>query len=726
MTASFLSRLQERFDIVPVSADPEAAVRRVLTALNLPVGTEEEAAASWQDLEREDWVAPLPPVHVCRQGSPFAVSLSLPMDVSEASLALTEECGKTHDLLFDAAEAKKTDETTVDGKLYARYHLPLPADLQPGYHHLSVHDTSCSLIVAPERCYFPLEDADRIWGVPLQLYGLRSRKNMGVGDFTDLAALGKMLAGKGADVIGINPIHAMYPDQPEAASPYTPASRSYLNFIYIDVAAVPDFADAPDARALFEAPETQEILTALRQAPMIDYTQTTFLKRRLLRLCFNHFYEAELLKQTDRAADFNHYRTEGGADLEGLAIFYALSAYFAESGIPSLHDWPEIYKKPDSDAVKAFAKEYEADVLFQIYLQWETERQLKEATNACGDMKIGLYLDLAVGVPLHSPEAWADPERFLPEMHVGVQDWGGDGGQNWQLAVPNPRTLRARAYAPYIHMLRQAMRHTGALRIDHVYQLQRLFVFSSEDSPAQGAYLGYPVEDLMAITALESYRNQCLVIGEDIGFEPNNFRPNASDHGFMSSRNMHDMRQGRRYDDPDAYIHNSVLMSSTHDCSPLAGLWSNSYVREMEFCGLIRDPAHRRAVHESGVLDRTELNDVLCRTGAWEKAGAEAPADPALQTFPVPAALSPAVAAYLAQSPAFAVLMNLPDLLGSHYAVNIPGTTERATSIGDGEQLAYADRSFPNWRIKEPLFLEEMADHPVLNDVAAQLSDRKA
>lgn len=379
------------------------------------------------------------------------------------------------------------------------------------------------MIVAPKRCYEPqaLLNKQKLWGACVQLYTLRSEKNWGIGDFGDLKAMLVDVAKRGGSFIGLNPIHALYPANPESASPYSPSSRRWLNVIYIDVNAVEDFHLSEEAQARWQLPTTQQTLQQARDADWVDYSTVTALKMTALRMAWKGFAQ----RDDEQMAAFRQFVADQGDSLFWQAAFDALHAQQVKEdemrwGWPA---WPEMYQNVDSPEVRQFCEEHRDDVDFYLWLQWLAYSQFAACWEISRgyEMPIGLYRDLAVGVAEGGAETWCDRELYCLKASVGAPpDILGPLGQNWGLPPMDPHIITARAYEPFIELLRANMQNCGALRIDHVMSMLRLWWIPYGETADQGAYVHYPVDDLLSILALESKRHRCMVIGEDLGTVP--------------------------------------------------------------------------------------------------------------------------------------------------------------------------------------------------------------
>jgi 4-alpha-glucanotransferase len=518
---------------------PEGTKRALLAAMGVEAADEATAATALAALDHEDWGRSLPPVHVAsRFADALSIPLSLPAGTGTITWCLRLEDGGESRGAFNFAALDLVDRHVLDGQVIERRTLPLLAELPPGYHSIAVQpgDGTSVLIVTPGVCWLPpaMAQGRKLWGVAAQLYLLRSQENWGIGDYADLRRLIEVLSARGADVVGLNPLHAMFLDAPEHASPYSPASRLLLNILNIDVTTLPELAHCAAAQALIASPAFAQAIAACRDAPLVDYTAVAALKLEVLNRLFDDFWTNA---DPERRRGFEQFRRERGIAFERSCLFQALRQHFAAKG-PEQADWrywPQPYQDPQSPAVARFAQDHEALVTFRIWMQWLADRQLTTAAGAADGMAIGLYRDLAVGADPSGAETWASQRAVVSGAQVGAPpDIYNTAGQDWGLPPFHPRALRDEAYASFIELVRANMRHAGGLRIDHVMALQHLYWVPKGQSPASGAYVRYPLDDLVGILALESHRNRCLVVGEDLGTVPEGFRERMAAAGILS------------------------------------------------------------------------------------------------------------------------------------------------------------------------------------------------
>src|SRR5437868_4929210 len=352
----------------------------------------------------------------------------------------------------------------------------------------------------PELAY--LGDGRKCWVLAVQLYGVRSRRNWGHGDFSDLADLLEIIAGLGGAGIGLNPLHAQFYDRASCSgSPYSPNSRLFLNPLYIDIEAVEEFDRG-------HAANIAQDIARLRDAELVDYSAVAALKIAALRAAYRSFAANG---SRERRQDFAAYRQERGRELANFAAFETLRAQHSGAW---WWEWPDEWRAPTHDALRKIRQSHPDDIRFHEFLQWNAERQLERCRDVARrhGLAIGLYLDTAIGVDAGSADAWMAQGIVLHGLSVGAPpDQFNPAGQDWGLTAYNPHGLVASRFEPFRQMLRSAMRYAGAVRIDHALGLMRLFVIPHGLPANQGAYLRLPFAEMLAVVAEESRRWSCIV-----------------------------------------------------------------------------------------------------------------------------------------------------------------------------------------------------------------------
>jgi 4-alpha-glucanotransferase len=526
------------------------------------------------------------------------------------------------------------------------------------------------LIVAPTRAFGG--DFDRVWVVAVQLYGLRSDTNWGIGDFGDLRALLRWAAKAGAAGIGLNPLHALFDDQPADCSPYSPSSRLFLNPLYIDVASAPGFSGDL-------IPDLERRCAVLRQPDLIDYRGVAELKWTALRAAFARFMAAGATAERE---EFETFRGEGAGQLGRYACFEVLRRRFATPW----WDWPQEWRQPDEDRLRRLRNGADADAIAYVeFLQWVADRQLrgcKELSSELG-MPLGLYLDVAVGVKPDGFDAWNCQIAITRNLSVGAPpDLLNTVGQDWGLAGFSPAGLEATLFQPFRDMLAAVMRHAGAIRIDHVLGLQRLYLVPLGSPPRDGAYVRMPLEALLAIAAAESQAHRCVVIGEDLGTVPEGFRERLAEHGIWCYRLMLFERDGGgSFLAAEHYATDALVTFSTHDLPTFAGWRSGHDLRVKRQLGIDPGETDEERARSLRAFDEAAAGE----GGGFERA-----------------------VGFLARTPSRLLTLALEDILALEDQPNIPGTIDQ----------------HPNWRRKMPLAVEVFETELDLEPLQRVLQER--
>ncbi|HUZ73690.1 MAG TPA: 4-alpha-glucanotransferase [Stellaceae bacterium] len=692
--------------------------RAFLAAMGLPAATDEESAQSLAALTTKPWRRALDPVTVLQQERDER-TVGVVVAAGPAGTVtwrITAEDGARFEGTISCADLPSAEARTVDGRQLERRLLTLPGPLPLGYHRLEVTgDTlprgsdAATLIVAPQQAYLPdkLQHPPGIWGFSLQLYGLQGRESWGLGDFGDLAGFAAKAASLGAGALGLNPLHALFSGNPTHVSPYSPSSRRFLNPLYINIEAVPDWEECPAARAQIREPGFAAGLAALRNAALVDYPGAAAAKLPILERLYAAFRVHHLQAGTVRAEAFRTFQREGGGALERYAIFEALAEHF-RGGAPghfSWRDWPAPYRDPHSPETAAFGRDHADRVTFQQYLQWEADRQLALAQLAGtrSGMAIGVYRDLALGVDADGAEAWAEQHLLAQGISAGAPpDSFNLQGQSWGLPPFNPHALRDAGYGPFIECLRANMRHAGALRIDHIPWFARLFWIPRETAASAGGYVRYPLDELLAITALESRRARCVVVGEDLGTVPEGLHERLSTARILSTRLLYfERRDDGGFCAPQTYPDLTHVAIGTHDLPTFPGYWHDHDIAVRAALNLVPAPGNTSMLREERAGARTALLAAFRDTGLLPPAAGSA-GDPAIEM----PGLVDAAYRFLALSPARLLMVHLEDVLGVLDQINLPGTVD--------EQ--------PNWRRKLPLPWQTLAASPRLSGFAAMLA----
>ena len=664
------------------------------------------STVSLNEMEESEWRRLLPPVKVLCTSEIPKIVLSLPVAFTEFQYhwILTSEEGRVTTGEFLPVQLSKLDGRRLDGEDFLRVELCIPLIETPGYYCFEIErhtfdaelQGEMTLIVTPESCYQPkaVSGKDRVWGPTIQLYGLRSRRNWGIGDFSDLCTLVDFTADIGGGIVGVSPLHALFPDDPGRVSPYCPSNHCFLNTLYIDVEAVPEFVECEAARNLVTSDNFQAQLRRLRASEKVNYKDISEAKRLVLSLLYQHFCKHHIKKKSERACSFKLFRDKGGDALEYHARFEALQDHFRQEN-PTIWGWPvwpEKYRQPKSQAVEEFATKHRFTVEFFIWMQWLADEQLEKVGQQSlrRGLGVGLYQDLAVGASSGGSEAWAWQDVLASGAYAGAPpDELNFLGQDWGLPPFVPHRLRDVAYMPFIEILRANMRYCGALRIDHVMALTRMFWVPAGLSTKLGTYVSYPLEDMLGIVALESQRNHCLIIGEDLGTVPENFRPRLEAAGVFSYLPfLFERSEKGEFKSPSDYPCQALVAVSTHDLPTLRGFWEGNDLDVREALHLFSSEEQYSRLIFKREQDRIQMLIALDKEGLLPKGASVDPAS----VSDITAIFITAVHTYLAKTKAKIMVVQPEDIFGVIYQANLPGSQ---------------DDQYPNWQRRLPLDIED-------------------
>ena len=680
-----LRQLADRVGIIPEYLDQTGTETRVtsddtrvalLRVMGIDASGDAEARRVLEELEAEEEGQLVPPVSVVPQraiergGGVRHVVVRRPggaVGAVEWSVELRGEQGEVQ---------------RAEGRLRAsraqKLRLALPSAAEPGYHHLRVTLTTSgqtwmgdqSLIVVPRSCPRARDvlGGRRVFGVVANLYTVRSARNWGAGDLTDLSELLAWASESGAEFVGVNPLHALR-NRGGDVSPYSPVSRLFRNPLYLDVEAVPELSRSPLARELMASDEFRAELERLRAGDRVQYERVMALKRPVLRALHSAFITMDRGRASERDRGCAQYMEVQGQSLSDFATFLALEDHLERHGLSdgNWRKWPEEYRDPRSRAVARFRGEYHQEIDFYCYLQYELDCQLALTARRARESgaTIGLYQDLAVGTSPNGADTWMFPELFAQGASVGAPpDEYSASGQNWGLPPMDPRALARDRYSYWITLVRSSLRHAGALRIDHVMGLFRQFWIPEGKSGEDGAYIRFPSDDLLGILALESSRSGALIVGEDLGTVPEDVPPALRKWGILSSKVLYFERQrGDGFKPASRYEAQSLATANTHDMPTLEGFLRGRDIELKREVGLIDSDAkaaeqrEKRDRERRALLARLKAASVLPR-GVDQLEGA---------------VLRGAVHEFLCRTPAVLVGLSLDDLTGEVEPVNLPG-----------------------------------------------------
>ncbi len=682
------------------------SVRAILGAMGFDASNEETAAASLYAARTVESQQTLAPIYVIAAANAPQFEIALRAAAAERTLhwSIAGEDGREIRGAVLPATLALAAAAEV-GASYLRYVFAPPVTLAPGYYRLSLrneHDEWHSTIAAvPSVCYLPGEERGRsMWGLATQLYALRSQGNWGIGDFADLGRLVETVRAAGGDAVGINPLHQLKLGGGLAPSPYSPSSRLFLNWMYLAIEVLPGFEPSD-----VDASE----LAALREPEFIEYDAVARVKRRVARAAYERFHAHDIADATPLAEEFHDFVRTAGERLRLATAFEVLSEHFAAELAPGApwQTWPCPYRDPASPAVRDFIATHAREVEFCAYLQWQADAQLGAAARAASDLAIGLYRDLAVGADVSGADSWALQGTLKSNVAVGAPpDVLNRRGQNWGVAPFDPLALRAAAYEPFIALLRANMRHAGALRIDHVMALTRLYWIPQHAEPAKGAYVTYRLEEFIGLIALESTRHRCIVIGEDLGTVPDGLRERLSEARILSYRLLQFETDDERFFPPQLYPALALMCTGTHDLPLVAAYWTAHDVDVRADLGLLEGEGAIRREQAERALKRAQLLTALRGAGLSESDASRfenAVSDPSDRRTLAEIALW--ANRYLARAPGLLLMVQVEDVLGEIEQVNVPTTTTE----------------HPNWRRRLAIEIDALASDSKFIAVARML-----
>tara|TARA_R110002167_G_scaffold110677_9_gene281551 strand:+ start:55420 stop:57642 length:2223 start_codon:yes stop_codon:yes gene_type:complete len=636
------------------------------------------------------WHATLSPANILSPGGRETVCLRLPSTALDCAWQWEVQCedGSSFSQEFTPQHLPSSGEGELVGIAQSARELALAPFLNGvlpiGYHRLllrcldeavckshRLEGLEADLIVAPARAFEPdwALSGQRLWGFSVQLYSLRSQRNWGIGDFTDLSALIDCASGKNASFLVLNPLHVLDANAPQHCSPYSPNDRRRLNTLYIDPEREVEFLASPRLREMVADPKWQDRLAQLRSGDSIDYVAVAECKREIFVQMFRYFVAEHLDKNTARARMFSAFVEAQGLSLKEFAHF-------------------EAERLRSSDGFGT-----EADPRFTMYLQWLAESQFEACQQLARHkgMRIGLVRDLAVGGDGGGAEVNLNKDLYCALASIGAPpDPLAPQGQNWGLPPVDPNALRASGYRHFIELLRSNMAHCGALRIDHVMALMRLWWCPRYPGRGVGAYVHYNVDELFAILRLESLRSRCVVIGEDLGVVPPEVRTYINSSAIFSNSLFYfEKYDGFHFKKPEHYNPKSLAMVANHDVPTLAAWWNGTDLRLRRELELIKTEDD---LHQQLQARREEKNQVLHWLGEQWLLPAQWQGDSESKAFD--RILCAAIFRCCARSAAQMVSVQLEDLALLETPINIPGTSSE----------------YPNWRRRLPADVSALID----------------
>lgn len=630
----------------------------------------------------------VPPVYVLAPGN-AAVALNLRIADLQQSLRwrLALEDGQQRQDTVVPAALEQQGSHSSDHDHFERRLLWLQ-DLPGGYHQLTLEhgarQAHTLLIVSPPQIWRPepLLVGKRLWGLSAQLYSVRSDDNWGMGDFADLLVLIEHAASHGAAFVLLNPLHYLDLRFPDNASPYSPSDRRYLNPLYIAPELCEDFA-AVDVQQHLDSIDNQQRMVALRATANVDYEGVAGFKLPVLALMYDHFRHQEIAKGSARAREFETFRAAGGQALTAFASMQATLRIRSEGCF--------------------------ADADFHVYLQWLASQQLASCQQLALDsgMTIGVVRDLAVGSSSDGCEVVGNPGLFCDNARIGAPpDNFNPLGQNWGLPPLMPEALVQQRFAHFIRLLQTNMQSCGALRIDHVMSLMRLWWCPNDGSNADGAYVHYPVDVMFAILRLESVRHRCLIIGEDLGVVPPEIRAFLDPAGIYSNCMFYfEKYDGWHFRKPEHYKQQALAMIANHDVPPLVSWWNRTDLQLRRAIGLIPSDERLREEQDHRQGEKGQILQWLAEQGLMPASWEARNLDRELDTD-----LTRAIVQACGRTASALVSLQLDDLAGADTPVNIPGTSNE----------------YPNWRRKLPQTLSVLFNDPSAQTLLQTLAGERA
>ncbi|WP_339067481.1 4-alpha-glucanotransferase [Teredinibacter turnerae] len=706
----------------------------LLATMGQDISNSQAIAEAAYELDVGPWRHFVPPLQTCvlhdpGQSAEFYVNLhparlakelawelrDSNQNVIDKGALLPKDVPEVGDYVYEAARySRRQISTNVTEPGY--YTLTLSLSSAPDDPAVKLSDAEklteieACLAVAPGAVYQPswLETGEKLWGFIVQLYTLRSDNDWGIGDFSDLKTLIVHAADAGADLIGLNPLHALLPDVGTNNSPYSPSDRRFINTLYIDPTAVHEFSEVEKATGRNLYKENAPLLSALRDANFVDYASVKNIKYPVFEVLFNHFYEVSYKKKASRYTEFCSFLEEAGEPIYQFARFESIRNSWQNSLFAAIGELDIPDGIGDLESLSLLTEDTQRIVLFHCYLQWLAHVQLEACQIQAVDcgMKVGLIRDLAVGAEGGGAEVYSQPGQFCTRASVGAPpDPLAEQGQNWGLPPMDPAFLRETGYAHFIQILRENMSLCGALRIDHAMSLMRLWWCPPGTTADHGAYVYYPFEDMLALLCLESYLNQCAIVGEDLGVVPPEFREAITRAGIFTNRVFYFEKENYSYfKPPENYDVHALAMVNNHDVPTLTSWWNGNDLVLRDKLGIFEEGVDYETMVEQRRLEKQQVLDFLLKQGElppqWLDLNIEREAEPTLIN---------AILATVSRVASRLYVIQLEDVLLMDAPVNVPGTF----------------KEYPNWQRKLSQPLDVIFNQPQTQALLARVHSER-
>ena len=581
----------------------------------------------------------------------------------------------------------------IYGKKYCKLMLSFRGKFEPDYYDMIARvgnsEYKSFLIIAPKSSYLPkvIKNKEKIIGLSVQLYAIKSKQNMGIGDFSDLKKFITLAHKYGCEFVGINPLGVMNPKSNKDVSPYRTISREYINYIYLDLTKVDDFKNSEKIQKYIKTKSYKDELEKLRNAKFIDYKSVFDFKLRLLKLMYEQF-KNEIKNNTVHAKYFKKFLNAEGEKLQNLCLFETI----LEKQNSYWKNWINGLNDIGSDSVSKFKKLHKDRINFYAYTHWLCHLQLEDVKSLVKKlkMKIGLYLDIPVGAASDGTEVWENPKNFMDNIDIGTPpDTIRPKGQTWGLVPPDPVQMKKNHYADFINLLRQNMKYANAIRLDHSFSLMRLFCVSQKNG---GAYIDYDFKDMVAILCLESHKNKCLVIGEDLGNVPDGFPEMMKLHNIFSNKILFRQKdENGNFLDTGKYPYYALCQVSTHDQATSCGYWVAEDIEINNKCNLLPKKEYYIANLNERDEERKDFLRILKKTKSFYKNN-EKSFIKNLHGESIPKNLEYSFNIYGMKTNCAIYLVKTVDIYGQVEMENVPGTVDE----------------YPNWRVKLPILLDDI------------------